>query len=93
MAPMRDGLDGENGLIGWQKQQARPSAHHYPFNFVTSAFGHESHFKARSPASHFGFSPCLRVARTRHLKRAYFSQVASTALKCFQPVWHAVLGP
>ncbi len=30
MAPMRDGLDGENGLIGWQKQQARPSAHHYP---------------------------------------------------------------
>lgn len=53
MAPMRDGLDGENGLIGWQKQQARPSAHHYPIAIVLSAFGHESHFKARSPCEQF----------------------------------------
>lgn len=73
MAPMRDGLDGENGLIGWQKQQARPYAHHYPFVFVLSAFGHESHFKALSLASPFGFRKQPPVARTRHSKTAYFS--------------------
>lgn len=38
MAPMRDGLDGENGLIGWQKQQARPLRTPLPLRFRPFSF-------------------------------------------------------
>lgn len=54
MAPMRDGLDGENGLIGWQKQQARPSAHHYLTTSSLLLSATKATSKPARTASNFG---------------------------------------
>ncbi len=71
MAPMRDGLDGENGLIGWQKQQARPLRTPLPLRFRPFSFRPRKPFQSPLALRAILASENTRLLRTRATRKQH----------------------